>query len=35
MTGEQSGYVLSFAGEEPVLANEMGASLVAAVLVAA
>jgi len=35
MTGEQSGYVLSFAGEEPVLANEMSASLVAAVLVAA
>lgn len=35
MTGEQSGYVLSFAGEEPVFANEMSASLVAAVLVAA
>jgi hypothetical protein len=35
MTGEQSGYVLSFAGEEPVFANEMSAALVAACLVAA
>lgn len=35
MTGEQSGYVLSFTGEEPVLANEMSASLVAAVLIPA
>ncbi len=35
MTGEQSGYVLSFAGEEPVFANEVGDSLLAALLVTA
>jgi hypothetical protein len=33
MTGEQSGYVLSFAGEEPVLANELSAALLAALIV--
>lgn len=35
MTGEQSGYVLSFTGEEPVFANEVSDVLLAALLVAA